>query len=222
MLYLVARKPYDYRNMKQLMKIIYIILIFNILQLYSSCLSCPDNGIPVDVNGISIQNINNVGEYLGILDGTTMNAAAVAFELGLILDDSFYAARTKRGGFGIASAYAEECPRWYETKSSIVDVRIVTLLDLSTEVAAGTDVTDLFVAEHHYDSSGLYISIETAIQQNLGDNLEQDYYSDYTSFRILRIFSTYELQVSTAQFEISIEFEDGQVLKENTELLTII
>jgi len=208
--------------MPSLKKIILILLVVNILRIIPGCCECDDTPIPFNFNKLTILNLDNSDNWGISTTCDTMLAEAVAFEIDLFDSTGFFYAQEQSiniNGLGYARAYSCKCNFPYKANQYLTDVRITSLLPLTSEIEADSDVTDQFVAQPTNNSSSgssLYISLESMCKQT--ENKIYYYGSGTESFRI---FLKPGITNSKARFVIRAEFSDQTYLSDTTRLITI-
>lgn len=207
--------------MRTLKKVILILLVANMLRIIPGCCECDDSTMPFSFNKIDLLNLDNSGDWAMTSSNDTMASEAVAFEVALFDSLGFsYAQETpvNMGGFGYASAFSCSCNMPYKANQYLTAVRITTLYALTPEIAAGSDVSGLFVAQPTNNSasgSSLYISLESVCSQTNGKTY---YDSGNESFGL---YLKTGVENTKARFVITTTFSDNRILSDTTNLIHI-
>lgn len=202
-------------------KVIFVLLLIFIIRVMVSCCRCSDETEPMELNQITVVNLNTVnsmGETANYVTDT-MPSSKLAFQINVtdstLHPDIFYYGCNKVDfGFNTASATSCDCYQLFEPEQQIVDVRIFSLHNLTEQIKANTDVTEYFVAL--LPLSDLYTPIADiypSINRNVvGSNLSIS----------MNLFCKLNIQNSKAQFVINVELSDGRMLSAFTNEIKLI
>jgi len=201
-------------------KVMLIMALAVIIRLIPGCCDCDESTIPFNFNKTDIVNLDNSGEWAVTTNSDTMKPGAVAFEVALF--DSlgyFYAPEPSLNsiGFGQAKAMSCDCSIPFSANQNLTSIRITTLYALTPEIAAGSDVSGLFVARLTNNSStgSLYSSLESICRQTEGKTY---YDSGVESFGL---FLTIPVGNDRVRFAISFQLSDNTILNDTTGLIYI-
>jgi hypothetical protein len=206
-------------------KAMFILLMANVLRIIPGCCNCDDTPNLFDFNKSDIRNLDNSGEWLSSSASDTMLPGAVAFEVNLYDSLGYfyneYAASDlfKSIGFTTSQAFSCDCSWPFMARQFLDDIRITTLYDVSGNILAGSDVTDLFVGKlgrNSSTSSSVYLSLANIVKQT-----ENKTYYD-GGIESFGIFLKPEVENSIAQFTIQLTFSDQRVLTDTTNLIHIL
>jgi hypothetical protein len=197
-----------------------IIAVSVILRMIPGCCDCDESTIPFNFNKIETINLDNSGEWAVTTQSDTMKPEAVAFELALFDSTGYYYAHEPSlnlPGFGQAKAMSCDCSFPFKANQYLSNIRIISLYALSPEIAAGSDVSDFFVASptNNSSSGSLYSSLETICQESKGKTY---YDSGIESFGL---YLTIPAENNQARFVINIWFSDNSMLSDTTRLISI-
>lgn len=206
--------------MKRPLRILVLISLAFILKVVSSCVR-PSFDFEFDFSKITVTNLDNSDIYAMRSDRDTMYSEALAFEVTLS-DDELFAdggllkTETAFPGFTPASAMSPEFR--YHPRHQIISINIVTLEELSPSVPAGSDVTQLFVANvpHYFTRDFLYIKAD-----ELSSIFNLEYYPGEPSVTF-QLFCREEILNSKARFSITATLSDDSTLAAATSMITII
>ena len=204
-------------------KTILILLVANVLRIIPGCCNCDDTPNFFDFNKTDIRNLDNSGEWLRSSTSDTMLPGAVAFEVNLYDSLGYFYNEYASGnlfksiGFKTSQALSCDCAWPFMARQFLDDIRITTLYDVSGDIPAGSDVTDLFVGQvRGNSSSSVYITLANVIRQT-----ENKTYYD-GGIESFGIFLKPEIENSIAQFTIQLTFSDQRVLTDTTNLIHIL
>lgn len=209
--------------MRTLKKALLILLVVNILRIIPGCCECDDSTMPFNFNRLTINNLDNSGDWAMTTTSDTMVAAAVAFEVALFDSSGYYyfaqGPPVNTGGFCSAMAMKCDCASLLKANQYLKDILITTLYSLNPEIDAGSDVTEWFVARPtNTGASGnsLYLSLESLCLQSEGKTY---YDSGMESFGL---YLTIPVANSHARFVIKTIFSDNITLSDTTRLISIL
>ncbi|NTW23349.1 MAG: DUF5034 domain-containing protein [Lentimicrobium sp.] len=208
--------------MRILKKAFLFLLIVNMIRIIPGCCECDDSSMPFNFTKMDIINLDNSGDWAVTTSLDTMKAGAVAFEIALFDSLGYYYAQelqVNTPGFSSAKAMSCDCSFPYQANQYLSSLSITTLNAITTEIPAGSDVSDLFVARPTNNSSSgnsLYITLEALCNQTNGKTY---YDSGVESFGL---FLTVPVAYSQAQFVISAIFSDNRELSDTTRPITIV
>lgn len=202
-------------------KVIYIFLFAGLLRIIPGCCKCDDSTMPFSFNKIDILNLDNSGDWAMTTGSDTMAAEAVAFEVALFDSLGFSYAQEPSinlAGFGYASAFSCGCNIPYKANQYLTTISITTLYALTPEIAAGSDVSGLFVSRLTNNSSSgssLYSSLESVCSQTNGKTY---YDSGNESFGL---YLKTGVENTQARFVITTVYSDNRILSDTTNLIHI-
>lgn len=202
-------------------KVVFVLLIAVIIRIIPGCCDCNEPLQYFNFNTTRLTFIDNAGTYPRPMPGDTMNAAAVAIKLEMADSAGYfqYSRVLKTGfpGFSTASAWCY-CPIPMKANAWLKQIKITTLYPISDEIAAGTDVSSLFVGslEYGYYSGGsLYLTLESLCLQT-NDKTYQD-----AGIESFLLFLKPEVAYDSARFAISLSLSDNRILNDTTSLIHI-
>ncbi|MCK5537006.1 MAG: DUF5034 domain-containing protein [Bacteroidales bacterium] len=203
-----------------LKKTLFIILTVFVLRTLSGCLNCKTNNPQLfDFDIIEITGLDNTGEQAIESITNIMNNSAVAFAIRLRSNEEYWEERYNISYIGFSQANAmQPCPEYFAPNQEIDQIEIITLKDISAEVKANTDVTELFVgfAYEPFVSEYLYFTLDELYQKI---NPKFTYNAPKQDFQL---FLTQDIENFEAQFIINIRLSDNRVLSDTTHLIMII
>ncbi|MBW6489662.1 MAG: hypothetical protein K0B15_00575 [Lentimicrobium sp.] len=208
--------------MRIIKKVVLIFLLANIIRIIPGCCKCSEEVYNFNFNRTDIRNIDNTGNYAKPLEIDTMLPGAVAFEVSIFdsLGYFYYAyAGPEYTGFKTAAAMSCDCAMQLQTTNYLNHIKITTLYDLSSEIKAGDDVSEHFVASLSGNSShnsGVYQSLTSVCTQTI-DKIYYD--SGVESFRI---FLKPEVENTKARFAINLTLSDNTIFSDTTNLIQIL
>lgn len=208
------------QNTLLMKKIMFVLFLIFIVRLFVSCCRCSDETTPMQLNEITIKNLCTAGDYGDVIYNETdaMSSSKVAFKV-IVADSTidtyieYYACNNANWGFSAASATSCDCYQLFKPEQQIVDIRIFSLLKMSEQIAANTDVTKYFVAIP--SASQLYTPIDKLYPLINRDVIIGGPTIDMSFFCKLNIENT------KAQFVVNIELSDGRMLSAFTNELQL-
>ena len=204
--------------MKRFTKIFSICFMLSILSIFQSCGPTESAGIrDFEIDEIRVRNLDNSNEYLSYNASNTMHKNAVAFEIDLY-DSRMYGSQASCTDFIINScqAYSPIEPM-YKPVHAIRKISIVTLADFSPTLPANTDVSDTFLVLPEEPRTGDYL------YRTLADfyTLVHDKVSSYPQIRFSLVCQE-RIENTSAQFRITVEFDNNTNLAIDTENIELI
>ena len=212
------------------LRAIYITAFFVIINIFQSCwfnCNCTDETLYFSLNTVEVENVDNSNTYPVSTGENEMHGAAVAFRV--VLRDSsetdyyfHYAAllnkNMPRAGVGIqqANAWSCDCPIYFMPSESVDQIEIITTFDINTELSAGEDVVNFFLAETRtFPMDGLYAAIDEVVSF-LYTSPTENAAVDFNIFLQPRVENT------MAEFTINVYLSNGKVLTAKTNTITIV
>ncbi len=201
-------------------KILYILLLLNLLRIIPGCCECDEATRPFSFNKTDIVNLNNTGPWPEYTDSDTMRPAAVAFSVSLFDSAGYFYAQApvvETFGFSKAQAFAKcDCAFPFMANQHLTDIRIESLTPLSPDLPAG-DVSALFVAKptSNAASGNLYIPLNDLCRQTIG----KVYYDG--GIESFELYLKTTVQHAEVRFAFQFTFSDNLVLRDTTRLITI-
>lgn len=201
-------------RIKLLWKIALLASLPFLFQLLGSCCECPETDYLTYYNcEIFAENLDNSGIHpeRPLRDSITANAYAI----GLFLNKSDAVCEIKSNSFplGLSGAYAVSCdcpPELvYEVENEITTIRIISLVNFSSEYPAGSDLTSKF---RFFDGLD-YCDISIA---SLDLNRALVNVPDQSESWDLLLMETPEFRGQSFSFRVEMERLDGTVLKAET------
>ena len=200
------------------MKSLTILILVFLVRLTFSCCNCPEQLASYQFDHLSIQNYDHTGWTANRTDYNVMYSAAIAFEITLT-DSSF------RPPLAIAQAWHPklssamamqrcECPYHLFLKHEISNLSILTLHDFSPEKPAGSDIVDSFVWQFKWNH--LYQSIDSLLPE-----LNEPFYAKYFPEKTYQFFCTDSVQNDSLQLVFQIQYANGEILSDTTEVIAI-
>ncbi len=186
--------------------------------LFSACEPETQEPIDINYNTATVVGFDNSDRFFNDHDTSdTLYSEAVA--LKLTLSDSLFLTKlshttTVPTTFPFKSAMALSIVRKYRPINKVTNIEIKTLLDINEELKAGNDVSNQFLCANA-NNFDLYHSLNQGISW-LND--DQDFYDMGTLFLVLKT----GIKNTNAQFEIKIQFDNGDELVCSSNLFTII
>ncbi|MFV0391892.1 MAG: hypothetical protein ACK5KP_08440 [Paludibacteraceae bacterium] len=200
-------------------KILFVVAVIFLTRLLSSCdnRAYETQKIYYDFDSLTVQNLNNSGEYWRLSTTDEMDSETVAFRLNLLSKDLVksgyqYAKNHKQEsvmGFMATTARSPVLPIMIANQT-IKKITIIALRDISEEIKSGTDVTGLFLLGSGWD---LYSPIDTVY-----DNPISSYaaHSNSLNFILKEPVKTAEIK-----FRFIVELSDNTILSVETNLIKI-
>lgn len=207
--------------MKIIRKVLFILLMFNLIRIIPGCCDCDEPVTFFSFNKTGITNLDNSGSFPVTIPSDTMPAAAVAFEVSLYDSTGYwyYAALPVKSsaGFSRATAMICDCAYPMQAKAHLTNISITTLFPISDQIAAGAEISGLFAASlrGNYAGDGVYITPEMLCSQT-----ENKIYYD-SGIESFGLFLKPEVQSPSARFAIRFTLSDGSTLTDTTALITI-
>lgn len=208
--------------MRIVKKVLLILLIANIIRIIPGCCKCGEDVYNFNFNKTDLRNIDNTGSYPQTSESDTMLSAAVAFEVSLFdsLGYYYFAENTapEFTGFKTSMAMSCDCSIPMQANYHLNEIKITTLFDLNSEIKAGDDVSEHFVASLSGNSaynSGVYQTLSNICKQTIGKTY---YDSGVESFRI---FLKPGVENTKARFVIDLILSDHTIFSDTTNLIHI-
>ena len=207
--------------MKIIRKVLFILLTFNLIRIIPGCCDCDVPATFFSFNKTGVTNLDNSGSFPVTSPYDTMPAAAVAFEVSLYDSTGYwyYALLPGETGVGFSRATAMSCDCAYpmQAKAHLTNISITTLFPISDQVAAGAEISGLFVASlrGNYAGDGVYITPEMLCSQT-----ENKIYYD-GGIESFGLFLKPEVESPSARFALRFTLSDGSILTDTTALITI-
>lgn len=186
--------------------------------MFQSCCDCPESFILFDFTTMSVSNIDNSGTWAVPTDSDTMYSEAVAFRVQVSDSSGYiYASALQPSAMGFNSCQACKCTDLFKCRQQIVNISIITLYDIASDIPANTDITQYFYfgLQNYSSPGGLYVS-----WNEFSDSMTGKIYD-----RMMESFSLYltkNIGNDSARFIISAELSDGRTISDTTALIHII
>jgi len=195
-------------------KLAVITIIFFSVRLFFSC--TPPDPIDISYNTAVLISIDNSGQYTNYGYPDTLYSDAIALQL--ILSDSthlYYASNVGRSinTFGFETACATSINYSFRPVNQVRDIQFYTLLDMNDTFKAGDNISDsiLYSYENMFE---LYSYKDEAIKHF--NKLQNDPFSK------LNIVLKASVKNKNAQFRVEVSLDDGSLISDTTDVLTII
>lgn len=207
--------------MKIIRKVLFILLMFNLIRIIPGCCDCDEPVTFFSFNKTGITNLDNSGSFPVTIPSDTMPAAAVAFEVSLYDSTGYwyYAALPVKSSAGFSRATAMSCDCAYpvQARAHLTNISITTLFPISDQIAAGAEISGLFAASlrGNYAGDGVYITPEMLCSQT-----ENKIYYD-GGIESFGLFLKPEVESPSARFALRFTLSDGSILTDTTALITI-
>ncbi len=186
--------------------------------LFSSC-DCNTTPILFNLDHAIVTNIENSGEWAGESSSDTMLSKAVAFKITVgSIESPFSYAKFQLQGFGFASAYAMECPTPFKPNQEIKNVKITNVFPVNPSIPINTELSEnniVYAIGSSLSSNDLYVSKKTLLNK-----INPGIVSDIPEITFL-FFLKDQVENTKAQFNITIELSDGQLILAQTRVITI-
>lgn len=193
------------------------------VRIVSSCCDCDSLPVYFNFNKADLRNVDNSRDYPFTITSDSMFAEAVAFEVSIFDSTGYYYLAENRNpfhnlGFSTASAFSCDCAMPFSPNQFIESIEIITLYPINPSTPAGSNVSELFVAESTSNSAvgSVYENLPQLCRQAQGKTY---YDSGIESFRL---FLKPAVENPVARFQIQLYFSDGSEIALTTGLIHII
>jgi hypothetical protein len=188
----------------------------------AQCNRCNLTPLPIGFNTSKVTLIDNSGIWMREAESDTLAPEAVAFSAWL--GDSTvhyydYALNQKpKQSFGlIQKTFADQCEPVYSPQSYVKKIDVITLFDINGQLPAGTSITEHFYmhGSWHPNNEDLYFTPQEIL--SIHQNLEVFNEPGYKFY----FFLEPAVEGTNAQFLISFELENGNIITVETPLIHI-
>ncbi len=201
-------------------KALMILAVSYLIRIIPGCCECDDSTMPFNFNKMDIINLDNSGDWAMTTSSDTMMPEAVAFEVQLFDSIGYYYASEpslSTGGFGHVQAMRCDCAFPFKANQYLTTITITSLLALSPDIEAGSDVSAYFLSQptNNSSSGSLYSSLESICSESNG----KTYYDG--GMESFGLYLTIPVENNQARFVINVIFSDNSVLSDTTRLINI-